>query len=294
MIAAGRFLVTYGRDVQMITLWPTGDWHEWNKNQATARLERDLKLAADDPCALVLGMGDYAEMIDVLDLRFDAASFPDGITAKSLADMGVRQKEAVKARLLPLRRKIIGLLWGNHERRYHLTKRQENLHQALCDELKVPNFEYSARFELIFRRLPRITGAIRLQVAFGQYACWNLRKNDWLVRVFCHHGAGSAATEGGKINKIVQFLLRQDCDLALIGHVHDQIAKRIAILGTTESGEELVDEERVGAITGTYLRPYGAGEAGYAEVKGYSPTPIGAVPIRFYPQQNPPRFEAAV
>ena len=88
----------------------------------------------------------------------------------------------------------------------------------------------------------------------------------------------------GKINKLKQLVDMVDADLVMMGHVHEQFAKAFLRLSPNENCTEIGQRITMGLITGTYLRTYAQGFTGYGEVRGYSPTTLGATRARYIPQ----------
>jgi len=102
-------------------------------------------------------------------------------------------------------------------------------------------------------------------------------------RFFLHHGAGYATTEGGKLNRLIRFMERFEADVYMCGHVHDQTGKRIQVLRANTNCTDVIHGDRVGIITGGYLRAYAKGTTTYAEMRGYLPTVLGAANVDIWP-----------
>jgi hypothetical protein len=102
-------------------------------------------------------------------------------------------------------------------------------------------------------------------------------------RVWCHHGAGAAQTKGGKINRLVSFMRNFDADIFFMGHVHDQMGARIQVLTADNDCTRLRNRQKVGVISGSYLKTYDQGVTSYGEQKGYEPTTLGAAWVAIQP-----------
>ncbi|KKK44297.1 hypothetical protein LCGC14_3167350, partial [marine sediment metagenome] len=103
-------------------------------------------------------------------------------------------------------------------------------------------------------------------------------------RFYLHHGAGAAQTSGGKINRLEDFMKKNRADIYMIGHVHDKMARRQQPIGANASCNKLVHKNRIGVISGSYLKTYQQGSIGYGEQKGYAPVSLGAAWVRINPE----------
>ena len=108
----------------------------------------------------------------------------------------------------------------------------------------------------------------------------------WSVRFFAHHGAGFAQSPGGKMNRLVKFMDAFQADVYACGHVHDQIARRQPIIGANAACTELIATERVGIITGSYLKTYAKGNTTYGEQRGYFPVNLGMAGVMLTPDDD--------
>jgi len=189
VIAGGQHYIVFPSRSDVIRLWWMGDWHLWNRGCARQMLERDLESIAEDDASFLLGGGDYAEYIGYQDRRFDPEAFSPDVKVRDLGRLGYRQAEDVRDLLWPVRRKVVGLMYGNHEAKYMNAKDAQQLHSWLCTELGVPDFGYSCMFDLLFQRHSR--GKIGLRRGSLKKGAV---KTAWRVRVFAHHGAGAATT----------------------------------------------------------------------------------------------------
>ena len=181
---------------------------------------------------------------------------------------------------MPIKHKCLGLLIGNHEKSYEKHTQQDSLHGWLCEELGVPNLQYSAFFDLVFVR--RSVKAPILQ----RNSPKNGTSTRRLFRVFCYHGAGFATTPGGKLNKLIQFMQSFDANLYFCGHVHDRTARKEPAINADSSCTHLTHRTRLGVIAGSYLKTYEQGVTTYGEQRGYRPTALGASVVEVYPEAN--------
>jgi hypothetical protein len=283
MEAAGKRWIAYPSRTMQFTIWNLADLHLMNAACAVDQIHRDVQIIAEDPCAVWMGGGDYADFIGYRDKRFHPDAVSRDVTVQELGKLGRAGIRRARDIFLPIRDKCVGLLLGNHELKYQIATEQEDLHAWLCEELGVPNLHYSALFDMVFVRDHRVK-APKLLFESGPYG-----KRGYSVRakrIFAHHGAGYAQTEAGKLKRLIQFMDRFDADLFFCGHVHDQTGKRRNKIGADAACNKLVAREQVGVISGSYLKTYAQGITTYGEQRGFTPTNLGAAWIRFEPDKN--------
>jgi len=287
MEACGKVYIEHPSRSDKIRIWNLADVHLFNGGCAVKRFREDVKSIAADPYSFVVGGGDYADYISPTDPRWDASCIGRAMDVTDLGQLGLFQTEAVCNELRPLQNKLIGLLMGNHEKKYQKTKEQSFLHDYLCKSLKVPNLEYSAIFDVVLIRNTRIKKP-RLSFQVDGEKAPNVPSSGtrFTVRFYCHHGAGGATTPGGKLNKLIKFMHFFDAQIYFIGHVHGSSGHRMVSIGADSPCTKLVERERVGVITGTYLRTYAPGITTYGEVAAYSPTALGAASVTIDPDKG--------
>ena len=287
MEPAGKRYILHGSRTDWISIYNFADLHLFNRGCARKRLERDLDALKNDPLAFWVGGGDYTEAISVSDKRWDADAVSEDLQISDLSRLGRVQTEAVAKLFEPVRHKCLGLLLGNHEKVYQKVKEQGDLHGWLCTHLDVPNLGYSAIFDVVFVRMPRLKTPRLVWKAPDK----SERNQTRTVRIMAHHGSGYATTPGGKLNKLIQFMQNFDADLFYCAHVHDQKAQRLVRIGANADCTELVEQQRLGLITGSYLRTYAKGVTTYGEQKGYAPVPLGASCVRIKPDTGEMKSE---
>lgn len=277
MEAGGSRHIPHRSRSDVFTIWDIADVHYGNRAAAIDRLQKDIDLIRDDPYSFWFGGGDYAEYIGLTDRRFDPDAVADTISIRDMGRLGKVLTTEVKRLFWPIRRKCLGLIEGNHEKHYERHTEQSHLHAWLCTELEVPNLQYCALIDLIFSRQ-----ATRAKPRLVSHAPGPGSTSE-RFRVFLHHGAGYAQTPGGKLNRLVQFMDSFDAHIYFCAHVHDAIAKRLVRIGADAKCQHLIEVNRVGMVTGTYLKSYEQGVTTYAEQRGYRPVPLGAVAVRIKP-----------
>lgn len=277
MEAAGKRYIIHGSRLSEFTLWHFSDLHLMNRGCAEGRIKKDVETVRKDPYAFWLGGGDYVDFIGYQDKRFDPDAVAEDVTVKELGDLGRVGMTKARDLFAPIKDKGLGLLLGNHEKKYALHTEHESLHGWLCEELGLPNLQYCAFFDLVFCRKggvkkPRLETRVEPGSARTQF------------RVFAHHGAGYATTPGGKLNKLITAMNSFDADLYFLGHVHDKIARREPAIGANAGCTELEQRDRLGMIAGSYLKTYERGYTSYGEQRMYRPVSLGAAVARIVPE----------
>jgi len=280
MQAAGRRWITYGSEKDEITIWAVGDLHIGSRACAEDKLKRDLKRIAEDPFSFWIGLGDYADFLGYTDKRFDPDSVAEWMTVRDLGKLGAVSYERVRELFKPIASKCLGLLQGNHERKHDLMLEQQDRMAWLCTELGVPNLGYSALLDLILHRVVRQKFPKLVAKAPGETG------TSWRIRFFCHHGAGYAQTPGGKMNRLSRFMDAFEADVYLCGHVHDQIGRRQPIITADRECGTIRSRDRVGIVTGSYLKTYAEGATTYGEQRGYQPVNLGMASVTLCPFRN--------
>jgi len=282
MEAAGIRHIYHPSRSDRLTIFCLADWHLLNKACARKRLTQDIEKIRVDPYAFWVGGGDYAEYISPTDPRFDATCFSDDLSPSDLGSLGMKSGEIVRDMMKPIKHKCLGLALGNHEKKFQTKNQHEWLHGYVCDQLGVTNLEYSALFDVCFVRNPRCKKPRLLPPD----TLPRTSLSRWTRRIYIHHGAGGAQTPGGKLNKLAQFMQRFDADVYFVAHMHDQKGQRLVTIGANPKCTKLVEHERLGIITGSYLRTYAQGVTTYGEVKGYAPVCLGAAWVSFCPDKQ--------
>jgi len=278
--AAGKRWIAHNSTTDVFTIWHISDIHIMNRACAVDRLRADVAEIAADPYAFWLGGGDYADFIGYTDKRFDPDSVAEDVTVKELGDLGRVGMQRVAKELAPIKEKCLGLLLGNHEKKYQQATEQESLHGWLCTQLGAPSLGYCCLFDIIFARDASVDVPALLWSSPGR----EFHRESF--RVFAHHGAGFATTPGGKLNKLVQFMQSFDADLYFLGHVHDHVARKEPLLGADAACKTIIQRQRLGVIAGSYLKTYAQGQCTYGEQRGYRPVSLGAARASIAPDRR--------
>lgn len=260
MIAGGHHVVPCNLGDEW-HLYAVGDIHLGSSACALGRFHADVQQIVKDPKALWIGMGDYAEYIGYKDKRFDPATVVEELSVKELGQIGHALQARVISELWPIRKKCIGLLRGNHEDKYEVINSCQHLHAETCTRLGVRYLGYSCFLDLVFVDKT------------------NSKKSN-TFRLAAHHGAGAAATTGGKLNRLIKFMHAFPlADLFIMGHIHEPLQHPRPIITANAACTDLVEIVQLGVASGSYLKTYSLGEATYGEKKGYVPVALGATRI---------------
>lgn len=284
MQAAGQRFIWHPSRKDVFRIVYMSDLHLLAKACAEHDIIRQRDAILNDPYTFWIGGGDYGEFIGFGDAkRFDPDAVDEKVKVADLAQLGKVTYTKVRDLFMPIRDKCLGMIVGNHEKQYMRRLQQEDLHGWLCSELGVPNLGYSCFMDVIFCRttgqsiVPRFADSIPPRRGKIRHS------GSSSFRIWCHHGAGAAQTKGGKINRLVSFMRHFDADIFFMGHVHDQMGARIQVLTADSKCEKLQNREKIGVISGSYLKTYAQGVTSYGEQKGYEPTTLGAAWVSIRP-----------
>lgn len=276
MEAAGKRWIVHPHKSDVFKIWNLSDLHMMSRACAEKDLRRDVELIRDDPFSFWIGGGDYCEFVGRTDKRFDPDSVAEWVSIKDLGRLGDLGYRTVRDLFKPIAHKCLGLLLGNHEKLYALHQEQHDRQTWLCQELNAVNMQYSALLDVVFARR---AGQIRLQHVHPKkaYHCDTFR-------IFCHHGAGHAQTPGGKLNKLIQAMQGFEADIYFLGHVHDKVGRREPVIGANAACTKLEARQRLGIISGSYLKTYAQGVTTYGEQRLYRPVCLGAAWVTIRPE----------
>ena len=283
MEASGKRYVVHGSRTDEFTIWNMADIHFGNRACALGRCKADIEQIRGDPFSFWVGGGDYAEYIGLTDKRFDPDCVADRLRVKDMGRLGKVLIAGVGDLLEPIKGKCLGLVLGNHEKKYQQAKEQSDLHASLCVKLDVPNLEYSALFDVVFVRRPsQKTPILRTKPPTNRKG--DPFGNSSAFRFFIHHGAGFAQTPAGKLKRLLDFMSTFKADVYMVGHVHDKTGKRRVEVGGDTRCKNLIEHERLGIISGSYLKTYAQGVTTYGEQRGYGAVPLGPSFVRICPE----------
>jgi len=284
MEATGSRLIQYGNKSAEFTLTPIADIHWGNAACCTELFRYDMKKIAEDPYTLWLIAGDYIDWITFDDKRFDPATIPDDFRVKDFARFGAKLIAGLLETMTPAKNTCLGVGYGNHDYRYMSRTGALNLHDLMCEKLESQNLMYSSLMNVYFEHCPNLKKPKVIKTPKSE----QLRKpGQVLLRVAVSHGYGAAQTAGGKMMALKRFAdLLHDRDLAIMGHLHEQISKVFPRMGADDLCEHIEETCCQVLMTGSYFRTYQSGMSSYGEMKGFAPAVLGATKARFIPCQR--------
>lgn len=214
--------------------------------------------------------GDCIEAIQTDDRRYMACTNKE-------SSILVQIQQAVR-NMWPIRKKLITILQGNHERKLH---RFGDISQLICKELKVPYGTYSS------------------------VVTYQNKKGDIYFKHYASHGWStikSAADdvvrqESNKRLSLKRKLRKKmdDCLLMSIGHTHqllklgpihelyitsDELGLNQSFRAPIKEDDYIHPDHRWYLNTGSFHKTYVLGVSGYNEQQGYDPTVLGFYVVR--------------
>ena len=289
MQAGGKKHIWHGSRSDTFKLVYFSDIHWLAKACAEKEVLRTRDEILNDPFTFWIGGGDYGEFIGFGDAkRFDPDAVSDRVTVAMLGKLGKETYTQIRDLFKPIAHKCLGLIVGNHEKQYMRRLQQEDLHGWLCTELGVADLGYSCFMDLVFNRMPSSALGDGRPVLMAHAPSRKKSHSDHsqTFRVWCHHGAGAAQTKGGKINRLVTFMRNFDADIFFMGHVHDQMGARLQVLTANADCLKIGNREKIGVVSGSFLKTYARGVTTYGEQKGYEPTTLGAAHVMIRPDTH--------
>ncbi len=252
--------ISYKQGSPRFNLYLVGDLHLGTIFSVENRIKKQFKEIADDPMGYWIDMGDDGEYITPDDPRFD----PNNKLISSWLrdkqdDIAHTIEESVTELELPIVNKCVGRILGNHENSYRRHK-FGNVHQHICDNLKVDNLGFTCIVRFIFERE-------------------NSTEHRQILGAFTH-GASSAYTDQGKKAALKRFMSYwPTVDIFGYAHTHhiDNVeGVALDIEAKREDVLTIVDKIQHGVLTGCYFKTYGDSVIpSYGEFKLYPPTRIG-------------------
>jgi len=258
------FNIPYKRANSVFKLYLLGCIHAGTIHCAEAKVKDKVAEIKQDKNAFWLGMGDLGEFIAEGDKRWDPSLLSIAGWVEQ-DDIAKTQEDWIVKLLDPIRKKCVGLLYGNHEesiRKFLKT----NVQKHICQELQVDNLGYSCFIRFRFER--------------------ENSNERHIVKGCFTHGAGAAITRGAKINRLERFMNSFDARIYGYGHVHDIIESDRPYIYVSEQGK-IKQKVDIGLMTGCWFRTYTQGvQASYGEQKAYPPTVIGCPYITIDPNAD--------
>ena len=247
------FIIPYRRTKSVFKIYTLGDIHSGIIHCAEDKIKAKVEQIASEKYSYWLGMGDYGDFITPNDKRFDPSQRAIASWVEP-DDIAEHQRKWIAKLFHPIRKKGIGMLYGNHEEDMRI-HHHVNVQQHICDDLEVSNLGFSCFIRLFFKR--------------------ENSAESHLIKGAFTHGSGWAITKGAKLNKLRRFMDDFEARMYGYAHMHDIIVDKKPYL-TVDARGRIKQVEAVGAVTGSWFRTYTQGIiASYGEKRAYPPTVIG-------------------
>lgn len=254
---------------------PIGDIHVGNAGCDEEKLKQTVKFIQQTESKWI-GMGDYAEFIQMNDPRFDLQSLAEWIQVEHLGDLVGAQRDRLIDIIQPIASQCIGLIEGNHERAIR------------------KHYERDIYLEIV--TAIKKAGKINSDLALGVSGWVNLkfyrtvegrRGGSRQIRIFAHHGFVGGRLAGAKALNMQRWLWSHNADIVIFGHSHNTMVMAEAIEELSMTGK-VIYRPRFGCFSGTFVRTSVPNRETYPERRGYLPLPTGGVRIRLLPYKEDP------
>lgn len=277
-----RHITLDGRtDTPKIT--PIGDIHYGGRDCDVKLLKQVVEKIASEKSHYWIGMGDMGEFINMKDKRFDADEIAPELLPK-IGKLAQAQGENIVEILAPIKDRCLGLLCGNHEETVRL-RYEHDIHSHTCAGL----YHADNTLGIVSPEDMDLGYSAFVRVKFGMGESWDARAGKNVQRwkqfvIYAHHGAGGGRKTGSKVNRLEDHTVSfPDCDMYVMGHVHDKVAWVKPSLAVAAREDKIIDRHRAFGITGTFKRTYQLGGMGYGEKQMYPATALGVISFTVTP-----------
>ncbi|MEM4300357.1 MAG: metallophosphoesterase [Candidatus Caldarchaeum sp.] len=229
------------RKHKRLHLEPLGDLHIGSPAFDKQKFLERVKAIARDPDRYTIIMGDIIDNVrpyrrGVVDKRFTFHGVDRSVMTPT------EQIRLFHDYVNPIKHKILGVLWGNHE---FTTMEYDEFRETVCrlpDGTVLPFLG-----SMCFLRLVVSNGAMTRS--------WN---------VWACHGSYGGMKRGGAINRLEDLSLQYDADVYLHAHTHlKEFSVASAWTITPDGG--LDEWRRIYVLTGTFMRKHVVGFDSYSE-----------------------------
>lgn len=275
-------IIRYRKPDAEFKIFAVADQHFTNRAVSWDVIHRDIALIKNDPYAIWLEVGDYADWHLPSHPYFDAEAFDQGFPVNQLTKYAAYVSGIITDLYLPIAPKCLGWAYGNHDHNYFIRHNQIDVHEAICEKLDVPNLRYAGWMYVYF--IQDDEAPVKPQMTFSLQPP---KKYDAAIRIYAFHGKGAASTPGGKMNALRDVVNTVvNSDLIVTAHLHEQLMKPFMRISPDENCCKPVAYTTMALITGTYLRNYQPDHTSYGEKKAYPVTTLGATLARYKPSDN--------
>jgi hypothetical protein len=245
---------------QTFHIIPFGDVHRDSPMHAYDHWQDDLAEWRKMKDCLFIGLGDYTDFLSTSErVRLRSGDGMHESTDSTLDVLAKKQIKLLAKEMEFMRGKLIGLVNGNH---YYQFKDGTTGDHMLANELGTEFLGVACFVRIVFFWPGKAHSALSLDI-------------------FCHHGAGSGQKPHTSLGAVARMAEWADADIVLQGHDHKRGVlplNPILTLSSNRNGPLKVKERsRWAGRTGSYLKAYIDGEAGYNVDAGRGPCSLGHI-----------------
>lgn len=254
-----------------INIFFLGDIHEGNINHDSKSLKKAVDIIYNTPNSHVIGMGDYTDAkLPSNRKHFDASTVDPSYSIADLSNLPKKQAQRFCKNVEKIKDKFICLLGGNHE-------------------FNVSKYNAYDVYEEIYNKFPNAAALGYMGILkIGFIHDKGRERANYTKTIMLNHGDGGGGfREGYPLNKVHDVFRWSDCDINIMGHIHQLLADDKKHHTVTQSDKLLMKRRFYGA-SGCFLRTYVDGQNNYFEHKGRFDSDIGMLNLKFVIKQNEP------
>lgn len=262
-----NFEFNRGEEVNIFFL---GDIHEGNINHDAESLKKAVNIIKETPNSYCILMGNLIDAkLPSNKKHFDPTTISKDYQVEDFEDLPRIQIKKIIKKLEPIKDKILAIVKGNHEfnvAKYH----SYNVYMDLCERLEAEPMDYVGIIKLGFIIDPGRDRA------------------NFTKTIMVNHGDGGGGfREGYPTNKLHDVFRWSDCDINVMGHIHQLVADDKKHFTVTQS-DKLLMKRRFYGVSGCFLRTYVDGNRNYFEHKGRFDSDIGFLQCKIVLKDNEP------
>ena len=261
-----------GKRNDIFRIIPLGDIHLGARACEEEKLKKVIQDIEKDEFTYWIGMGDYCDLINLKDPRFNYASLAPWIHVENLGDIIQVQKEKFLDYIKPIAHKCLALMEGNHETAVKRHTERDIYREIVSGVKQLGNIPAEEPLALGYYGW--------LQIFFN-----DSKKTVSSTNINIHHGFTGGRLAGAKALNMQRWLWTHNADVVIFGHSHNTGTQVEAVESISTYGNVQYNH-RIGTYSGTFLSTTNKGGATYSEVKGYMPTPVTYVEIFIKPWER--------
>ena len=266
-----RRSIVYPSRSDRYTVYLLSDLHVGSAFCDERLLRRTVDRINEDPHALWLGLGDYAEWINRRDPR--AAEEERASWCWGHSDIAAEQVEFLTRLFKDVWPKCVGLIKGNHESTI-LRHTERDVYQRLV-EAAIPS-----------RARAGLEGKLGLGV--GGYIRLSFKRKDggtWTCDIFATHGSVGGRKAGGKALRLQDLWGSHEAAVVVMGHSHQPMSFPMNRTAWSQRGNAQVRTTRC-VNAGSFMGSRKAGWPEYAESRDYPVTMASVVTLEIWPDKK--------